>query len=50
MVLPAPGMFCTTMVGLPGMCLRSCAAKVRASVSIVPPASTPTMTVSRLPA
>ena len=28
--LPAAGMFCTTTVGLPGMCLPRCRAAVRA--------------------
>ena len=29
-MLPAAGMFCTTTVGLPGMCLPRCRAAVRA--------------------
>ena len=35
---PAPGMFFTTMSGLPGMCLPRCRATIRPSMSVGPPA------------
>ena len=49
-MLPAAGMFWTTMVGLPGMCLPRCRAAVRACRSYPPPTPAPTMKVICLPA
>ena len=35
---PAPAMFCTMIVGLPGMCLARWRATIRPSMSVGPPA------------
>jgi hypothetical protein len=46
---PAPGMFCTTISGFPGMCLpRYCATK-RPQSSIAPPAEFPTTSLIVFP-
>jgi hypothetical protein len=34
---PAPGVFWITMVGAPAMCFGRCRARMRASVSMLPP-------------
>ncbi len=45
----APGMFCTTMFGLPGRCLAIAAAIMRPAVSVPPPGGGPIIMVMVLP-
>src|SRR3990172_5698121 len=49
MMLFAPGMFCTIIVGLPGMCLGRCLASNRAVESYPPPGLYPTAIVIVFP-